>query len=212
MNTMRPDEQASMAEIERHKSKNQMIKKGLSLAGRAAGAALGAGVSSKVMPFLSEYIPTDLALKGISKVAPKMGDFLKRGMEQGLNLKEGLDYIKSRFESPNEQSQAKDQRTIVEQYSPELHQFMEQEIKGGRRPIEAGALAQNDKRFEKIIKKMSEDHKTPWSKILEGVYGAGETSQTQQQQPQPQQQAQQPGGGQEALMAILQKLQQARGA
>lgn len=212
MNHLRPDEQASRAEIERHKSKNQMIKKGLSLVGSAAAGAVGAGVSSRIVPFLSEYVPVDLALKGISKVSPKMGDFLKRGMEKGLNLKDGMEYLKSRLQPDEEQAEAKEERNIIEQYSPELHQFMDQEIKSGRRPIEAGALAQNDKRFDKIIKKLSEDHKTPWSNILESVYGASDMAQAHQQPHQGQtQQGQQPGGGQEALMAILQKLQQARG-
>lgn len=199
-NYLRPDEQANLSEIERAESRDSNLKKGIKL---ATSLSLG----SKVLPFLNEYIPADLAMKGISKVAPKVGEFLKKGTASGLNLKDGLDYLKNEFTSQESKKQpAKENRNIIEQYSPELHQFIDEQVKNGRSPLEAGALAQHDKRFSNIISKLSKDHKTPWSGILQTVYGNIQSQQTKQNN-----QTQQPGQGQAALMSILQKLQQSRG-
>src|SRR6185312_10659550 len=108
----------------------------------------------------------------------------------------------------DKQEPPKESRNIIQQYSPELHQFIDQEVRKGHKPIEAGAIAQADKRFKDIISKLTKDHQTPWSNILESVYGGGEQALPPQNPQQPQQQS---GQGQQALMAILQKIQQSRG-
>jgi hypothetical protein len=198
---LRPDEESSQSIVRSANEKEKNIKRGLKTAVGIGTTAVGSGLSSKILPFLSEYIPSDLALKGISKISPKIGDFLKSGLKSGLDLEGGLDYLKKQF-NENEES-AQEKRNIIEQYSPELHQFIDQEIKKGRTVIEAGAIAQQDKRFKDVISKLSKDHKSPWSNILESVYGS-------QQKAQPEQQQQQ-GKGQAALMAILEKLQKSRG-
>jgi hypothetical protein len=237
---MRPDEQASEAAIERDQRFRSNVGKGVKAAVNIGTSVAGAGIAAKVMPWLSEYIPADLAMKGLSKVAPKVANFLKRGHSMGLDIKEGMDYVKDQFssrngkESPenaeNPQESPKNtqnSKNIIEQYSPELHQFIDQEVKKGRSVIQAGALAQNDKRFGDIIKKLTKDHKADWSSILETIYGGSQSpNATQQAQPpQQQQQAQQQqvyydydrgsqqpqGQGQQALMQILAKINQKLG-
>lgn len=173
---MRPDEEANRSEIERDRETRRSISKGVGTA-VALGTGLGtAAVSARVLPFLSTFIPKDLAMKGLSKVAPKVADFLKRGQSMGLNVEEGIQFIRDSIK-PKEGKQpdkAKDNRNIIEQYSPELHQFIAQQVNSGRPPIEAAAIAQNDKRFSEVIKKLSKDHKTPWSSIIDSVYGTGQ--------------------------------------
>lgn len=200
---MRPDEMASKEAIERDQRFRGNLKKGMGTVLSLGGAGLAGSMGAKIMPFLNEYIPIDLAFKGISKVSPKLGHFLQRGLSQGLDLKEGLEFVKNKLSGEETQGQkAQEHRNIIEQYSPELHQYMDQEIKKGRRPIEAGALAQHDKRFSKIIDKLSKDHKTPWSSILESVYGGGQKESQPQQQPM-QEQPQQ-GQDQSELEKIIQ--------
>ena len=184
-------------------------------AGVGIGATLGATsfapVLGRVAPLLSQYIPQDLAIKGLSKISPQIGKFVKDAMESGYDFDEVKNFMGEKV-----QESAKSDKNIIQQESPELHQFLDQEIKKGRNPIEAGALAQNDKRFSKIIEKLMKSHKTPWSSIIQSIFGGGETAQPQQQQveqePQIAQVAQggqqQPGQGQQALMAILQKINQ----
>jgi len=176
---LRPDEKSANAQVRRAETAQNALNSGVS-------AIAGAYGLSQVMPFLSEYVPENLAFKGISKVFPPLGKFLKQGMEEGLTLKSGLDYV--RGEASKEQ--AKESKNIIEQYSPELHQFIQEQIKKGISPLQAGAIAQagiKGKNFESAIKKMVKDHKTDFSTILQTIYGQGQ--QAQQQAPQQQQQA-----------------------
>lgn len=215
----RPDEKTRDKEIERAES----FKRGFGNVGRTAiglgTAAIGAGLSSKIAPFLNKYIPTNLALQGIKKLSPKLGNFLDEGMKMGLDPESGLDFIKSKLESKNEP--AKENRNVIEQYSPELHQFIQGEIQQGRSPLEAGALAQANPKFKKVIQQISKDHKTDWSAILQTIFGGGqkaaqskaalqEQPKAIQQQPQQQMQMQQPqqnqGNNDQALMAALDKI------
>ena len=184
---LRPDEEAAEAAIERDRNTRSYAGKAASFATTVAATA-GTGLTARLMPFLNQYIPADLAMKGISKISPKLGNFLKAGAAQGLNLKEGLNFVKEQIEPKKEA--AKESRNIIEQYSPELHQFIDQQVKAGLQPIQAGAVAQNKKEFADIIKKLSKEHKTPWSNIIESVYGASQAAQPMQQQmPQDMQQA-----------------------
>jgi hypothetical protein len=136
----------------------------------AATAYLGGGVINRVLPFLSQYIPQDLVKKGLSKIDPRYGKFIDKALAGGQSIDEIKDFIGEKIkESP--EGKPKEERNIIQQYSPELHEFIDQEVKKGRKPVEAGAIAQQDKRFSKIIDKLSKDHKTPWSNILESIYG-----------------------------------------
>jgi len=213
---MRPDEEAVASEVERDQQFRRNVGKGIGTAATLAGGVTAA----RVLPFLNNLIPVDLAMKGLNKVAPKVADFLKRGKSVGLDIQEGMQYVKDTIgnkKSEEQQQMPKDNRNIIEKYSPELHQFLDQEIRKGRKPIEAAALAQHDKRFSNVIQKLIKDHKTPWSSIIDSIYGIGDKAQPSQQQPQtqemqqPQQQQAKPGQGQQALMAILQKINQRLG-
>jgi len=214
---MRPDEKAVESEIERDQRFRSNVSKGIGTAAGLIGGASVSGAASKVLPWLSSYIPPDLAMKGLSKVSPQIANFIKRGQSMGLNIEEGLQYVKDEISSKKESP--KQDRNIIQQYSPELHEFISQQVSGGRTPIETAAIAQHDKRFSDIIKKLTKDHKTDWSKIVDSVYGGGQygssvnpdsEQQQQQQQQQPQVQGQ-VGAGSQALMDILSKINQKLG-
>ncbi len=218
---LRSDEVANQAEVERDQRFRGNVAKGITSAGSLATAAVGGGLAARVLPFLNQYIPPGLAMKGINKVSPKLGAFLQKGHEMGLDVEEGLGFIKDKL-TADKKEPAKQDKNIIEQYSPELHQFIMEQVKNGRSPIEAGALATMEKKggpnFKSIIAKLTKDHNAPWSSILETVYGqqGGQKSQGQQQQQSPSQQAQpnqgtQSGSGQQALMAILAKINQKLG-
>jgi hypothetical protein len=210
---MNPYEETSV-EMKRQSEGPKRFGKAALNVGGALGAASFIPILSRAAPFLSQYIPENLAIKGLSKISPKFGKFVKEAINGGYDFQQVKDFIGDQI---NESGKAKQNGNIIQQYSPELHQFMDQEIKKGRSPIEAAALAQNNSKFAKIVDKLSKDHKTPWSQIVEGIYGSGQQAgQAQQgatQTPQQGQQGkpQQGGQGQQALMAILQKIQQARG-
>jgi hypothetical protein len=222
---LRPDERAAESEIERSTNLSNTITKGVGALAGIGTAAVGAKISSKILPFLNQYIPTDLAVKGISKLSPKLGEFLKQGQSMGLDVKEGLNFIKDKMKSSEEP--AKENRNIIQQYSDELYSFLDQNIKSGKKIIESVAAADMDPKFKKIVNKIEQDHKTPFTKIAQSIFKENQASQmnpsSQQQNPQGainqllqqsqgmQQQNPQTGQGQAALMAILQKIQQQRG-
>lgn len=212
-NNLRPSEIASESEINRARERDESLKGGFKTAAKIGGAVSGAGLSARILPFLSEYITPDLAIKGISKISPDLGKFLKSGMQKGLNIKEGLNFIKDNLKQPEEKKEhPKQSLNIIEQESPELHRFISDEVTKGRQPIEAGALAQAQVKFKKIINKLIKDHKTTFQAILDTVYGGGQYGGAVNPQSQGQHQPQQAGPGQQALMTILQKIQQQRGA
>jgi len=209
--TLRPDEIASLSEIERARKTDESLKKGLKTAANIGTTIAGAGLSAKLLPFLNELIPVDLAMKGISKLNPTIGNFLKQGMKQGLDLKDGLNFLKENLVQNKQTAPPKENRSVIQQYSPELHSFIEGEIAKGRSLLEAGALAQLHDKFKNIIRKMEADHKTPWSNILATVFGSQQPqANTQPQQPQPMQQEpqQNQGNADAAIMAALQKVLQ----
>jgi hypothetical protein len=184
-----------------------MFRKGLSAVTSAGigAAAIGSGIGSKILPFINRHIPLDMAVKGINKVSPDLGKFLKKGVSEGLKVEDGLQYIKNQIESTG-----KENRNVIEQYSPELNNFMKGLIQSGKSPLEAGALAQLEgkKGFKKIIDKITKDHKADWSAIIQNVYGSGQIAQKNQQAPQQIQPQGQTGQGQQALMQMMQMINQ----
>jgi hypothetical protein len=158
------------------------------------------------MPFLNQYIPPGLAMKGINKVAPKLGSFLQKGHEMGLDVQEGLDFIKDKIGGDQKES-AKKKGNIIEQYSPNIFQYMKELIGKGSSPIDAAAKARKflDKKQQDIISKMEKDHKTDWSSIVQTVFGGqGMAPNQSEQQPNQPGQGGQPGAGQQAIMQAIQ--------
>jgi len=220
---LRSDELANQEQVERDQSFRGNIKKGVATAASLGTAAVAGPLAARVMPFLNQYIPTGLAIQGINKVSPKLGSFLKKGQDMGLDVEEGLNFIKEKMGSSKTEP-AKESRSILEQYSPELHAFIKEKIGKGVSPVQAATEAMNNKKFMNVIKKITQDHKTPWSSIVESIFGKGkgmdgstimdavrgfQQEGQQQQSPQEmQQQAQQPQQGDPQIkQRLLQTMQ-----
>lgn len=83
----------------------------------------------KLAPFLDEFLPEDYAVRGIEKISPKIGKFLKNGMQKGLPIAGGLDFLRrglgraqepiDKSKSPHEQatqrmkSQAENENELI---------------------------------------------------------------------------------------------------
>lgn len=192
---MQPYQEASESVREHGELPIRAAKKLGSAALSGLGFAGGQQIIGRVLPLLSKFIPPDLATKGLSKVDPRFGQFIDKVMKSGKSFDEIREFLGDKFggdEQPPPPPQQ--QRNIVEQYSPELHQFLLGEIEKGRSPIQAGALAELEstgkKGFKKIIDKITKQHKAPWSAILETVYGKGDQKQNTSNTQQPQDQEQ----------------------
>jgi phytoene dehydrogenase-like protein len=223
----RPDEQVLRGEVGRAGEINRNIK---NVGSSIASAALGAGsaaIGSKIMPFLSSYIPASLAMKGIKKVAPQLGEALSKGMDQGLNLEEGFEYLRDAFSS-----KSKDKKSNLQKYAPEVYEKMKEMVQQGENPRRALMRMLADKKHQEKLMRMQKDLGMDMYDIAEQAFRKespqgqsaqdqnmqqGSPQQTPSQQPM-QQQAQQPmqnnqqqGQGAQKLLSILQQLKQARG-
>jgi len=179
---MRADEKASAYEIDKARRRDELLKKGSkSLAGLAVGGA-GLALSSKIVPFLSDLIPVDLAVKGISKINPKLGDFLKRGMAQGLNAKDGLNFLREQLSPKKEKKESE-----MAQSAPEMDQ----------------PIPESEKKRQEALGKFNQKIKQPSMMQQEQQrFQQGYGQQTQQQAPQ--------GQAMQDLMAAIQAAQQSR--
>lgn len=171
---MRPDE-AYLEGIRKQQQEDSspgVVSSLTSLAKGAVGSFAGLGTVAALSPWLNEYLPIDLAIKGISHVSPKLGSFLKKGQKFGLDVKEGIDFIRNKV--------GEDKSNFVQREHPDLHQFMQQEMTSGRTPEEAAGLAYLQKRdqIDSLIKKFNK----PWMTIVEEVYGKGRGSSTDKPQ------------------------------
>ena len=238
MSYLRPDEVASQSQIRKNKETDESVKKGVKTAVGVGTALVGGALAGRIAPFLSEFIPSDLAMKGINKVSPKLGSFLQKGMAQGLSIQSGLDFIKEGMGmGEKKQEKAPDQRNIIEQYSPGLFTFLSSMLGKGVPLLKAAQEAAKVSQYKEAINKMEKDHKVGFNEILSSIFGGGQEAEKQPAQgmnqtgalsPQPnpptgsnsiksmkeegggQPQQGKPEPGQERVLAALQRLQQAR--
>jgi len=213
---MQPYQEASEATRRSGEGVTKLAKYAGAGVASAAGGKLASVLAGRVGALLSPYISEGMFSKGLEKIDPRFGKFIKGALKEGYDIDEIKDFIGEKVKKTQAAEQPQEKGNIVAQYSPELHQFILDQIQQGRSPVEAGALAQLEskgaKGFKSVIDKITKDHKAPWSAILQTVYGQGQEAQPQTNNQAPGDAPAQGGQGQQALMAILQKLQQARGA
>jgi hypothetical protein len=211
---MQPYQEASEATRRSGEGVTKLAKYAGAGVASAAGGKLASVLAGRVGALLSPYISEGMFSKGLEKIDPRFGKFIKGALEEGYDIEEIKDFIGEKVKKTQGVGHPQEKGNIVAQYSPELHQFILDQLQQGRSPVEAGALAQLESKgargFKSVIDKITKDHKAPWSAILQTVYGQGQES-PQSQASQGSHPAQQQGGqGQQALMEVLQKLQQMR--
>ncbi len=202
---MQPYQKASEAILNQSKEPGNVLS-GLAKAGTTAAGVVGGGaILKRALPFLNQYISPDLAAKGLKKIDTRFGKFIDNALKNGNSEAEAIEYIKDKIQP--KQEPAKENRSIIQQYSDQLDTFIKNHIQQGRQPLEAGALAQLDPKFKKVISQIEKDHKTPFSAILESTYGSAQQPQQTGTQSQ-QQPAQSQQNTDQALMAALEKILQ----
>ena len=164
---------------EKEEAPLRYLKKGVSVVGAVAG---GSSLLNRLLPLLSSHLPQEMARKGITKINPRLGNFVESATNLGHDFYSVRDFLRAKAAEEQaetqEKSKASENRNIVEQYSPQLHQFIVGEIQKGRSALEAGALAAIQEPFKRVIKKITDDHQSPFSSILETVYGSAQKAQS----------------------------------
>ena len=188
-NRLRPDQKATLEQL---RQQGRTVKGIQTLA--TLGTGIGGGLAS--MPNEPEREPnkTSFGMQGkgsMVKGVPQdqtQNELLASELEKGYEQTQG-----NQIEPPPEVWNP------IEALAPNLHKFLDSEIKNGRSPIEALNLAKT-KGFLKDIELISKKLGTRLFDVINQIYEKSNPT------PQPSQ-----GPGQKALMDILQKLTQARG-
>ena len=153
---MRQDELASQETIRR----SQQFGKNVGNIAKAGLGVAGAALSARLAPLLSPYLSPSLALKGIEKVAPDLGRKIRRGLEEGLTLEDGINYLRKAFNPGQEESQepqGQEQHPNItplqdlEARYPQLMRALMRSIQNGTPPDGAAAILKNFTEFNKDI-------------------------------------------------------------
>ena len=168
---MQPYEEAAE---ERRRNAEGNVKTALNVASAIpyAGSAFVLGkagneIIKRIKPFLNEYIPQSLAMKGLNKINSGFGKFFNKAMDDGYDFSEVKEFIKSKLPSKEDGKE----NNIIHQYSPDLDLYMKERISKGLSPIMAAGTAMFEKKFKEAINKMTKDHKSDWASIVRSVYG-----------------------------------------
>jgi len=208
----RPDESANLADIERDRTTRSRIQRGL---GAAGTFALGAGygkIAQKVLPYLSEALPLNVALDGIDKISPKIGSFLRRGQKMGLDIQEGMDFVKDKLTEKEEPKYQSIFKKLIGDIDVEaLDEGVKKELsflKMITDQLESKGKTEKDPEIKKVAQKIKKALKGKSGLVMQEMARSMDFSNEIRDQ-----QGQQPqmGPGQKALMDILQRIQQSRG-
>src|SRR6185312_2130103 len=195
---MQPYQRATQEIVRQGELPKKVGKKVASTALAIGGTALaGRTLAEKTLALVNKYVPEDIAIKGLNKIDPRFGGFVSKALGAGKSFDEVRDFIsqkagkgmkESEGNSSESSNNTQENRNIIEQYSPELNQFISEKIKGGEDPIKAAALAlfQKGTNFESTIRQIEKDHKTNWSQVVQSIFGSQTPSSPQQNQQQPQ--------------------------
>jgi hypothetical protein len=181
---MRAKEAAAKKVLQQAEEPKQLIGAATALVSGATGLYGGSALVQRIIPFLSTYIPAGLAAKGLSNLDPRIEKYFKGIFGSGYTVDEGLDFLREQF-------------TPGKKNTGQKFQSQAQNIATRGTPQFQGTHGQ-----------------TPGS--LREMIGSGQAMKAGQYQPQPQQPQSQaspsaPGPGQQALMQLLQQINQKLG-
>ncbi len=204
---MQPYQEAGDVTRESGQTALNTIKYGLAAAVGTAGSIASRSIISSITPMLSKFVPESFAKKALNKIDPRFGEFFNKAEKEGFDFDEVKEFLQSKVEKTEEPKNAKENRSIIEQYDPELHTYIKMKLGQGMNLMEAGKKSLGHSRFKSVIEKMTKDHKTSWDAILKNVFGHSEKGQGEKQQLNPiNEQQQQPAnssGGIDPQLAQL---------
>jgi hypothetical protein len=190
---MEPYQAAGEEIIRQGEAPGKFVKKALST---ATSLATGGIAATKVLPFLSKYIPENLAMKGLSKLDPRFGKFIQGAQERGFSFDDIKDFMGEKIQSGEGE---KEKENILSKYDPMLDKVLRYYIdQKGLTPSQAATHAEvREPKLKKIIEQVKKDFKNKnFAEIVENAYvnykKKGQES-VSDQIVEPQQQSQQAG-------------------
>jgi uncharacterized alpha-E superfamily protein len=213
MNNLRPDEKASLKQVQNSKENLGLLKKGIGL----ATAATGFAGANRILPFLDKLVPSSLAIQGLKKVDKRIGTFIDRTLENGFSADNVLGFLRDQFNpsQTNQSNQQTQQANPLQEFEtnyPDIAQALQGYIQQGQSPDAAAAILKSSTPFGKKIQDLEKSvgknfidyvlelFGNPQQQISQQPQQAAPQAQQQMQQPH---QAQQPGGINPQLQQIM---------
>ena len=211
---LRADEQANQALVrqshERPQAAGNALRTGAALGGAALGGLTGLGLG------------TVAELSDQQQMEPEQPIDMNAAEDQAMALEQNYNQ-KAQENGQGIPQPTQDPFLELAKFDVNLASLFEEQIQNGRTPIEAAAIAQNSSKFGKIISSIEKKTKMSFIDIVEKLFGSSQPQQKQpmnreqalgnfrnqimqKQQESPQQSQQQQGPGQQAMMAMLQKI------
>jgi hypothetical protein len=196
---MRVERESAEREIEESERPERLAKKALSTGVSIAAGGLGLGslgvgknMIKRLLPFLNKALPEEIAVKGISKINGKFGKFIEEGIKKGLPASGAIEYLRNEAQNSPVAKKLEEFRAAASKDSP-ARAKLRKELGGEDRFIRHEMQKQQKQQNKQILQERSEAEKLERQKIQGANQG----------QPQ--------GGGQAALMQILQQINQRLG-
>lgn len=92
--SLQPYQKASEEMVRQANAPAKLVKNAASI---GLGVAGGSAVVGRILPFLNKFIPTEMAVKGISKIDKRLGKFLSASISQGYPVEEVMDFVKEKI-------------------------------------------------------------------------------------------------------------------
>lgn len=218
---MQPYQEAS-EEIRRQANlPGNLLKKGA-----AIGASLygGGAILKRVAPLLSPLIPSGLAAKGLEKVDPRFGKFIKSAVANGSSLDDILNFIKEKTSGESLSKEESLRKFKDHQKKKGLAEGLQDDLdKEYGKPkkkdiyeemfnaLSNGVTSLGDETVDPILQKIMPYFQKGFIKQPEDIKQFMNSLFSKKSTPENQSQMQQQGQGQAALMQAIQQLQQIRG-
>lgn len=204
-------------EVMKRKSEQpiRLLKKVASIGTGVAGGVAGKSIMKKIFPILAGGFTTANTIKALKGVHPKIGEFIENAMNSGRSFEEIKDFLSEKASTAEKERPQSLFEKLTEgldtssldpgsQKEMSFMQMIADQMEGKGKTIKDPAVKKLKKKIQNILKGKG-------SLATGFMQEAPEAEMTQPMMQQPQMQAAQPGAGQQALMAILQKIQAQRG-
>lgn len=113
---MQPYQTASDEYKRQSEIPGEVLKKGATTALSIAGGRIAL---NRVLPLLSKFVPGDITTKGLTKIDPRFGKFIKSALLHGNNMDEVKEFIKEKIE-PSKAKLSPSGFPIKENKTPEM--------------------------------------------------------------------------------------------
>lgn len=208
---MIPYQQASEALSKRGENLGSTAKNLATMAFSAGGLGAGSKLLTKMIPYVTGALASPDAIKGLSKLDPRIASFIKQAMSKGKNEDEILGFIGDKVdEAIPEAKEAQRKSNLPYDISEKLDEFLKDWVTRGFDPWEVFQGAENGVVGQDVKKvlRFAQKEKINLADTLRGLYGVKKDEALPESQAtlQPQQEQQQQAGGMDpGLAQILQQ-------